>query len=137
MKLPDEVRRDLVRQWIGKAEQDLAAAGILLKNATRLPAVIAFHAQQAVEKYLKAILVRHQVYFPKTHDLGKVLDLVAECEPATAARLQESTLLTPFGAEGRYPGDTPELLPGEEARAVEIACHVRDAVNETLKTYLA
>jgi HEPN domain-containing protein len=68
MKLPDEVQRDLVRQWIGKAEQDLATAGILQKNATRLPSVIAFHAQQAVEKYLKAILVRHQVYFPKTHD---------------------------------------------------------------------
>jgi hypothetical protein len=66
MRLPDEVRRDLVRQWIGKAEQDLTAAEILLMSATRLPSVIAFHAQQAVEKYLKAILVRHQVYFPKT-----------------------------------------------------------------------
>ncbi len=65
MKLPDEVRRDLVGQWIGKAEQDLAAAEILLKNATRLSSVIAFHAQPAVEKYLKAILVRHQVYFPE------------------------------------------------------------------------
>ena len=120
----------------GEAEQDLAAAEILLNNTTRLPSVIAFHAQQAVEKCLKAILVRHRIYFPKTHDLGKVLALVAECEPATAERLQESTLLTPFGAEGRYPGDAPDLLPGEETRAVQIARHVRDAVNETLKTYL-
>jgi hypothetical protein len=69
--------------------------------------------------------------------LGKILDLVAECEPAIAEALQELTLLTPFGAEGRYPGDTPELLPGEEAHAVQIACRVRQAVNETLKTYLA
>jgi hypothetical protein len=37
MKLPDEVRRDLVRQWIGKAEQDLGAAEILLTNALRNP----------------------------------------------------------------------------------------------------
>jgi len=74
---------------------------------------------------------------PEDHDLGKVLDLVGECEPGAAETLQESTLLTPFGAEGRYPGDTPELLPGEETRAVRIACHVRDVVNETLKTYLA
>ena len=87
MKLPDEIRRDLVRQWMGKAEQDLAAAEILLNNTTRLPSVIAFHAQQAVEKCLKAILLRHRIYFPKTHDLGKVLALVAECEPATAERL--------------------------------------------------
>ncbi len=108
-----------------------------MKDATRLPSVIAFHAQQAVEKYLKAILVRHQVYFPKTHYLGKVLNLVAECAPMTAEALQDSTLLTPFGAEGRYPGDTPELLPGEETRAVEIACQVRDTVKQTLKDYLA
>ena len=65
MKLADEVRRDLVLQWIGKAEQDLAAAGILLTNATRLPSVIAFHAQQAVEKYLKAILVRPSGLLPE------------------------------------------------------------------------
>jgi HEPN domain-containing protein len=137
MKLPDEVQRDLVRQWIGKADQDLAASEILLKNSARLQPVIAFHAQQAVEKYLKAVLVRHQVYFPKTHDIGIVLDLVAACAPATAAALQEATLLTPFGVEVRYPGDTPELLPGEDARAVEIARQARDVVNDLLNAYLS
>ncbi len=40
----DEIRRDLVRQWMGKAEQDLAAAEILLNNTTRLPSVIAARA---------------------------------------------------------------------------------------------
>ena len=65
MKPPDEVRRELVRQWMEKGEQDLTAAGILLKDATRLPSVIAFHAQQAVEKFLKAILVRHQDLLPE------------------------------------------------------------------------
>ena len=54
-----------------KAEQDLNAAGSLLRSASGLQAVVAFHAQQAVEKYLKALLVRHQVYFPKTHDIGE------------------------------------------------------------------
>ena len=116
MKPPDEVRRDLVRQWITKADQDFAAAEIILQNGLQLQFVIAFHAQQAVEKYLKAILVRHQVYFPKTHDIGKVLDLLGMCEPTVAAALQEATLLTPFGVEVRYPGDTPEVLPGRDAR---------------------
>jgi HEPN domain-containing protein len=137
MKPPDEVRRDLVRQWIAKADQDLAAAEILLENGVRLQPVIAFHAQQAVEKYLKAILVRHQVYFPKTHDIGTVLGLVARCEPATAAALQDATLLTPFGVEIRYPGDMPEVVAGEETQAVEIARRARDAVNELLQAYLS
>jgi HEPN domain-containing protein len=87
MKPPEQVQRDLVRQWIQKADQDLAAAEILLKDGDRFRPVIAFHSQQSVEKYLKAVLVRHQVYFPKTHDIRKVLDLVATCEPATAAAL--------------------------------------------------
>jgi len=88
MKPPEEVRRELVRQWIEKADQDLAAAVILLENAVLLKPVIAFHAQQAVEKYLKALLVRHQVNLPKTHDIGAVLSLVAVCEPAAALALQ-------------------------------------------------
>jgi HEPN domain-containing protein len=137
MKLPDEVRRDLVRQWMNKADLDLTAAEILLRNSARLQPVVAFHAQQAVEKYLKAVLIRHQVYFPKTHDIGTVLDLVAVCAPATAAALQDATLLTPFGVEVRYPGDTPELMPGEETRAVEIARRARDAVNDLLRAYLS
>ena len=58
-------------------------------------------------------------------------------EPATAAALQEAMVLTPFGVEGRYPGNSPELLLGEETRALAIARHVGEAVNDLLKTYLA
>jgi hypothetical protein len=50
--------------------------------------------------------------------------------------LQETTVLTPFGVEVRYPGDTPELLPGEDLRAVEIARHSHHVAKELLKTYL-
>jgi HEPN domain-containing protein len=137
MKPPDEVQRDLVRQWVDKADQDLAAAESLLKDGGRHRPIIAFHSQQAAEKYLKAVLVRHQVYFAKTHDMGKVLDLVARCEPAAVEALQEVTLLTPFGVEVRYPSDSPELLPGEETTTVEIARRVREAVNNLLNAYLS
>lgn len=99
--------------------------------------VIAFHAQQAVEKYLKAVLVRHQIYFPGTHDTGKILDLVEQREPAMVATLRAAAGLTPFGVEVRYPGDAPELLPGEEAGVIEIASRVRDAVIGLLRHYLS
>jgi len=40
-----------------------------------------FHAQQAVEKALKGYLVSKNCFdFPKTHDLGRLLD-VAETTP--------------------------------------------------------
>ena len=63
MRPTEEVLRDLVRQWIEKAELDYQAAAELHDAGERLRQVVAFHCQQAVEKYLKALLVRHQVEF--------------------------------------------------------------------------
>jgi hypothetical protein len=53
-----------------------------------------------------------------------------------AESLREADRLTPFGVEMRYPGDAPELLPGEETAAIDIARQVRGAVIDSLQTYL-
>jgi HEPN domain-containing protein len=137
MKGPDEIQRGLVRQWVEKADQDLAAAEILLKSDCRLPAVIAFHSQQAVEKYLKALLVRYQIHFPKTHDIGVLLSLISTIEPGVASSLDGTVALNPFGVEVRYPGDGLELLPGEEEEIVEMARRTRDEVRSLLSSYLS
>jgi len=39
------------------------------------PDTLAFHAQQAVEKALKALLVQRQFDFPRTHAIGMLLNL--------------------------------------------------------------
>jgi HEPN domain-containing protein len=39
---------------------------------------VGFHAQQAVEKCLKAVLAQHRVEVHKTHDLRALLDLLVE-----------------------------------------------------------
>ena len=96
-----------------------------------------FHAQQAVEKYLKALLVRHQIEFPKTHDIEKLLRLLRTAHPELADSLLEAKWLTPFGAEIRHPGDFPETLPGDENRAVALAGRVRGAVMTVLGPYLS
>jgi HEPN domain-containing protein len=95
-----------------------------------------------VEKYLKAFLVRHQIDFPKTHDIGKLLAGVAAIDlpqvlSSLATALREADTLTPFGVEVRYPSDAPELLPGEEADALAIARQTRDAVMAVLAPYLS
>lgn len=99
--------------------------------------IVAFHCQQAVEKYLKALLVRHQVEFPKTHDIGKLLGWVAGVDALLAEALHDADTLTPFGVEVRYPGDAPELPLGGEITAFETARKVRDAVMTLLGPYLA
>jgi len=96
-----------------------------------------FHAQQAVEKYLKALLVRQQIEFPKTHDIEKLLRLLRTVYPELADSLLDAKWLTPCGVEIRYPGDFPETLPGDENRAVELAGRARDAVMALLGPYLS
>jgi hypothetical protein len=85
---------------------------------------------------LKALLVRHQVEFAQTHDIRKLLGWVAPVHPELAASLRDADILTPFGAEARYPGDAPEMLPGGETVAFDIARRTRDAEMALLGGYL-
>ena len=136
MRPPEEVRRDLVRQWLAKAEEDFGVAEHLAAARSPYLSMVAFHAQQAAEKHLKAVLVHHQLHFPKTHDLGELLDLVAACDVALADALREVTALNPYGVEFRYPGDFPAITHGDAKTAVELAAKVRGAVRLALKDYL-
>ena len=118
-------------------------AGFGVKTVVRLSAesefrdIVGFHAQQAAEKYLKAILTRHQIEFPKTHVIRRLLILLQPVDPAMVKALDDANWLSPFGAEIRYPGDQAEALPGEEVRAQQLAQKVRDVVMAVLGPYLA
>jgi HEPN domain-containing protein len=136
MKPPEITLRELVAQWLDKAERDFDAAEHLLAQGARFREIVAFHCQQAVEKYLKALLVRRQVDFPKTHDIKKLLGWVATTDPQLAESLLDADVLTPFGVEVRYPSDAPELVPGDETEAFEIARRVKDSVMASLQPFL-
>jgi len=133
MRPPDEVKRELVRQWIHKADQDLKAAESLLSQEQLLLYPSCFHSQQAAEKYIKAYLTWHQIEFPKTHAIEQLLDLVKDAEPETASNLRGAIVLTPYGVDIRYPGDQPEPNLEEAREAAELARGVRDAVMDRLK----
>lgn len=128
MRPPEEIKREIVRQWLAKAEQDMKAGEALL--AAELPFLYpaCFHAQQAAEKYLKALLTWRQVEFPKTHAIEQLLHLVKEADADTASSLRDAIVLTPYGVDIRYPGDQPEPSLEEAREAVELARKVRDAI---------
>jgi HEPN domain-containing protein len=116
---------------------------IRFKTVVRLGAesefrdIVGFHVQQAAEKYLKALLTRHQIEFQKTHVIRRLLILLEPVDPAMVEALDDANWLSPFGAEIRYPGDRAEALPDEEVRARQLAQKVRDAVMAVLDPYLA
>jgi HEPN domain-containing protein len=121
---------------VRKAERDFDLARHLVEEGCVYPEAIAFNSQQAAEKFLKALLVSHQVDFPKTHNLGELLDLVGRLDRTLADSLQEVTALNPFGVEYRYPGDLPDLTQDEAKAAFQLAQRVRTALTAALSPYI-
>lgn len=119
----------LARQWMAKATNDRVAGERLLAAGGPYDAVC-FHAQQAVEKALKALLAFAQAPIPHTHNLE---DLQAACAQLTTvgvpAHLAAWDLaeLTPFAVESRY---DVEFSPDEQTarHAVALAGEVCTAV---------
>ena len=131
MRVPEQVMTEYVRQWIYKAELDYRTAARLVGEPEFREAV-AFHCQQAAEKYIKAFLTVRQIEFPKTHRLRLLLDLMARAAPELAASLEDLDLLSPYGVEMRYPSDFPEVLPGQERELLALAARARDAIRAEL-----
>ena len=95
------MRRRAAAAWLADAYADLANARSLAahRDEGTAPFASAFHAEQAVEKGVKALLVWHAVDFPPRHDLGLLVGLV----PA-GATIRELNLggLTVYAVEQRY-----------------------------------
>ena len=124
----DEASRRVVRQWIEKAEQDLSACRILLESRAMLTGITAFHAQQAAEKYIKALLAFREMTVPKTHNIRHLLELLTPTDLHLTESLEDAWELTPYGVQPRYPADLPEIPLAEARHLYEIATTVRDTV---------
>jgi HEPN domain-containing protein len=132
MRPPEEVKKDIVIQWLAKADQDIAACETLLAANPPFLYPSCFHAQQAAEKYIKAFLTWHQIEFPKTHDIEQLLYLAETADQHTISNLKNAVELTPYGVDLRYPGDVPEPSLEEARNAVQLAKDVRDAIVNAL-----
>ena len=113
--------RRAVAQWIEKADEDIWVAKLILRSEPVAAFSATFHCQQSVEKTLKAYLTLRQCEFPKTHDIGKLLELIHGLDPGLVTAIESCVWLTDYAVTGRYPGDIPE--PSEEVarRAFESA----------------
>ncbi len=132
MTPPDGSIREVVGQWIDKAREDITTCEILLDSNAMVTGITAFHAQQAAEKYLKALLVFREETVPKTHSIRLLLELLAPSDKELAESLKTARELTPYGVLPRYPGDLPEISIGDARRLYQLALSVRDAVLDLL-----
>jgi len=92
-----------VMEWRILAERDLSVAEHLASNMKPVPAeVIAFHCQQAVEKYLKGVLVILGEDTPHIHDLSKLCKQVMKYYPSFSSILSQCTIINQFSVQPRY-----------------------------------
>jgi len=105
-RTPEQCVWDAVQTWLEYADEDLDCAHSALQQARPSLRGAAFHSQQAAEKFVKCFLVRHQVEFDRTHDIGKLLEDVRLVSDDLAGSLQLASQLTQFAVAGRYPGGT-------------------------------
>jgi HEPN domain-containing protein len=68
---------------------------------------LGFHAKHAAEKLLKAALVARKPDYPRTHNLGVLIELLSDAGVKLPANLANIDRLTPFGTAFRY----DEVLP--------------------------
>lgn len=122
----------VVKQWLEHAEEDLRLAKHAFKLSSSRPhKLIAFHAQQCAEKYLKAFLALKKVDFPYTHNISLLLEI--SCNHAAWAKdLREAETLTDYAVTARYPG-TEKVTKKDAELAVKTAVKVRNVVRKALK----
>lgn len=117
---------DEARRWLAFAQDDRVVAEESSRTGLIAPHIGCYHAQQAVEKTLKSIVVFLQVRFPFRHDLDELRDhLPPGWQDANAH--PDLSMLTQWAVEGRYPGNWPEATDADvraaaqQARAVWLA----------------
>ena len=117
--LPENHCNGSSEEWLRYARSDFEVArltpspGILLET-------LCFHAQQAAEKSLKAVLIAVGIDFPRTHSLRRLLDLIP-ADITIPETMQAATRLTDYAVLSRYPGDLEPVEAEEYQEAIRFA----------------
>ena len=110
---------DEARRLLAKAGEDEYVLDRLLEHVGAPEAMVGFHAQQAVEKLLKAALFLVAAVPPRTHNLTQLMDLAAASGLQLPAECEALRWLTPYAVLYRYEGEAEadeELLARQAVR---------------------
>lgn len=102
-----------------ESARDEAATVRVLVGAEVPHRIVGFHAQQAVEMFLKAVLASNAVPYERTHDIERLASLASDGGIRLPAESDALTQLTPWAVERRY-GDPFDPEPLDRAWAVRL-----------------
>jgi HEPN domain-containing protein len=120
-----------LKQWIDKANEDYNVASQLMNMEFPPKGAIGFHCQQAVEKYLKALLIFHEEEVPKTHSIEYLLELAKKHDSLFSSF--DPGNLTDYGVEVRYPGDFLEPSIAELNSFLSLVLDIKELVLKSIQ----
>jgi HEPN domain-containing protein len=126
------VSEDRLKDWIEKADHDLGTAIVINQYIPDYSDTLAFHCQQAVEKYLKCLLEKNSIPFKRSHDLRYLLDLLDEVIPFEKDFYERIMKLNAFGIEIRYPDVKIDLSMEDRNDAIEITKDFRNFLKRNI-----
>jgi HEPN domain-containing protein len=100
--LPPLDRGDLAAVLDRKADEDATAVREFAGNERVADSVIGFHAQQAIEKWLKAVIVASGTTFDRTHDLDLLIEKARDAGHDLPVNADDVTALTQYAVPFRY-----------------------------------
>lgn len=117
--MPERYPPEDPREWLNRAQSNLSLAktegsDIYLED-------LCFHAQQAAEKAIKALLIKQGVEFPYVHDLAELLTLLEQTGIKLPEMVRQGEKLTRFAVFTRYPGIASSVSHEEYAEALDLA----------------
>lgn len=124
-------KRKLIEEWFSKADHDIFSAEVIFAAQPIIFDSVAFHCQQAVEKYLKSYCIFLEILPPKSHNLQLLLNIILDYD-TSFEELKFVNVLTPYAVAIRY-ADHANVFDSEVAASyITTAIKVKDFVRNKI-----
>ena len=124
---------EVIKKWVEKGDHDLGTAMITYRYIPKYKDTIAFHCQQAVEKYLKSYILYLDLPIKRTHDLIYLLEQINNIDIVEQNWFDKALELQDFAVEIRYPEMVIELSDADIEIAIGISQDFRKLILTKLK----
>lgn len=113
--------KEQAQALIDAGKRDALAMQLLIETKRAPHETIGFLAQQACEKFIKAMLVLHGVRFERTHDLVALQHLATQHGIAIAAEVDRLRALNSYAVQFRYESCPIEMVSSGDCELVTTA----------------
>jgi HEPN domain-containing protein len=113
-------------EWVKKTDKN----DLVINGGYIFFEELCFGLQQCTEKSIKALLLHHNIDFPKTHSISKLIDILKENNKKFPDSLLPAIDLTLYAVETRYPSINNHVSEQDFQQALEIAQNVYDWVEK-------